>query len=139
MPNINYIKKRTYPIFNSVSKVVFAYLFGSTAHEQTHADSDIDIAVFLEPAEAKALLAVETELDVKLDAALPEQRVDLIIVNVAPIIIQYNAIIEGEVIFSRDEQRRIDFETSTLYRYYDLKPFLDEEKRLILEKLKRTG
>ncbi len=134
----NEIIQKIKPVLEKKVNVVFSYLFGSSVH-RAHADSDIDIAVFIKSNDTKTLLSIEKDLDVELAPILPQQRVDLLIINVAPLVIQFKVITEGEVIFSRDEQKRVDFETAVLCRYFDLKPYLDEEKRLIVEKLKRTG
>jgi len=134
----NEIIQKVKPILEKKVNVLFSYLFGSSVH-QAHATSDIDIAVFIEPNDTKMLFSVEKDLDVELAPTFPQRRVDLLIINVAPLVIQFKAITESEVIFSRNEQKRVDFETAVLCRYFDFKPYLDEEKRLIVEKLKRTG
>ena len=70
------------------------------------------------------------------DTALVSSEIDLRILNVMPLVLKFKVVSEGRLLFSKDEQKRVDFETEVYNRYFELKPFLDEEKRLISEKIK---
>lgn len=133
------IIKKAAAALKDEQEVLFAYLYGSVVDRKTHIASDIDIGVFLRPTTVKNMLNTEAKLDSKLATIMNSKKTDLVIINKAPLVIQFNIITSGEVAFSRAEETRIEFETETLYRYFDLKPFLDEEKNLLLEKYRETG
>ena len=116
--------------------VLFAYLFGSVASGTAHRFSDIDVAVYLRPREERAYyLRKEGELWDRLYSKLRTDRTDLTLLNVAPLVLRFRVISEGIRVFSRDEQARVDFETEVLYRYFDLKPYLDLQWTLIQERI----
>ena len=114
--------------------ITFAYLYGSFAWGITHKASDIDIAVYLKEGNMKFYLKKDNEL--LSNTALVSSKIDLRILNVMPLVLKFKVVSEGKLLFSKDEQKRVDFETEVYNRYFELKPFLDEEKRLISEKIK---
>jgi uncharacterized protein len=55
---------------------------------------------------------------------------DVRILNIAPVEFQFEVIRKGRAIFTRDESRRIDYESEIISTYLDLKymyDFLDKE------------
>jgi len=67
---------------------------------------------------------------------LHSDKIDLRILNVSPFLLQYNILKEGVLIFSRDEAERVDFETRVMNRFFELKPYLDEYKRMLLLRIR---
>lgn len=132
------IKRNIKKVLEADKDVLFAYLFGSLATGQTHFLSDIDVACYLEPGDMEYYLKKDGQLLGDLAVGLHTSKVDLIILNIAPLVLEFRIISDGEVILSRDEQERIDFETVALYRYFDLKPYLDEYYKLIHYKIKQA-
>ena len=128
------ILSRINSILTKDEDVAFAYLYGSFAWGITHKASDIDIAVYLKEGNMKFYLKKDNEL--LSNTALVSSKIDLRILNVMPLVLKFKVVSEGKLLFSKDEQKRVDFETEVYNRYFELKPFLDEEKRLISEKIK---
>lgn len=137
-PNRAQIKKDIKKVIEADKDVLFAYLFGSQATGPAHFLSDIDVACYLKPGDMEYYLKKDEELLGNLAVGLHTSKVDLIILNVAPLVLKFRIISDGEVVLSRDEQERIDFETAVLYRYFDLKPYLDEYYQLIHHKIKQA-
>ena len=131
----NNIKK----VFESDGDVLFAYLFGSHVTGLAHDFSDIDVACYVKPGDTTYYLEKEKKISTELSITLHSDKIDLCLLNVAPIVLKFNIITDGEVIISRDEQARIDFETDVLYKYFDFKPYLDEYHRLLKDKIRRVS
>ncbi len=119
--------------------ILFAYLFGSRAAGQAHFLSDIDVACFLEPGDMEYYLKKDKQLLGDLAVGLHTSKIDLVLLNAAPLVLQFKVISDGNIVFSRDEQGRVDYETNVLYRYFDLKPYLDEYHQLMRDRMKRAG
>ena len=47
-----------------------------------------------------------------------------------------NVLKEGTLILSRDEMERVEFETSVMLRFFELKPYLDEYRMMLSERIK---
>lgn len=110
--------------------IAVGLIFGSRARGDEGVHSDVDVAVLhnLSSAEMDFLkrgLVIEAELCL----ALRTDKVDLIVLNTAPLALAYNAIKDGEVVFVRDEMFYCDFIERTVTNYLDFKPRLDEFRR----------
>jgi hypothetical protein len=60
-------------------------------------------------------------------------RVDLVVLNHAPIELSYAVIVTGTVIYEVNMAVRVEFEASTLSRYGDYLPILRRQRKEILE------
>lgn len=136
---LHLLRSKVKEVLKKEGDVLFAYLFGSQATGLTYYESDIDLAVYLRPGEMKYYLKRDEELLSKLISSLETDQVDLKILNVSPLLLQFRIVSDGESTFVRDQQAKVDFETSVLYRYFEIKPFFDEYNRLIKEMIKRGG
>lgn len=99
-------------------EIVFAYLHGSFLNKVNF--DDIDIAVFLEPAELHQKdedLEYETGLSLKLEKAL-SFPIDVKTLNRAPLCFRYHAS-AGALLLSRDESVREVFLNRTWSEYFD--------------------
>ena len=111
-------------------EVLFAYLYGSSISQPIPFNSDVDVAIYLEPSDIKSYIRKEEELTISLITKLHKDKIDLRILNVLPLLLQYNILKEGIPIFIRDESERIDFEVKVMSRFFELKPYLEEYKRM---------
>lgn len=114
-------------ILEKESDILFAYLFGSHAKNTMHKKSDIDIAVHLkDPSLLEEDPLYPSRLAIKIEKALSKNKVvDLRILNGSTIRFKSQVIKHGKLIYSRDEKKRIEFETSSLTQYYDFKPYYE--------------
>jgi len=106
----------------STRGVLLAYLFGSRLGEHLGPMSDYDVAVLLEEAvdafEARARMAHD------LARALQSHRVDVVVLNDAPVELAYAVIAQGEIAFEQDTATRVEYEATVLSRYGDYLPVL---------------
>jgi predicted nucleotidyltransferase len=116
-------------------EVLFAYLYGSYAYGPVPPGSDIDVAVYLKPSDMKNFIKKEQELTFTLATKAHNDRIDLRILNGSPFLLQYSVIKEGIPLFVRDARERVDFETRVMDRFFELKPYLDEYKRMLSLKI----
>lgn len=112
--------------------VVLAYLFGSRAAGGATARSDTDIAVLLDDAlDADQRFAFALRSFRPLDRAAPG-KVDLVVLNDAPLLLRGRILRHRRVLYSRDETVRADYESLTLRRYWDFAPRAEAMSRAYL-------
>jgi len=133
MEEVQDLKERLAPVFMKY-KVLAAYLFGSRSEGRAHPGSDYDIACLLEEYDPKKnnfdfVSSLQAEIEEKLEDAV----VDVILLEKAPVALQYTVISSGVVIYNRDDDARTDFEDRVIRDYLDFKPFLDQYDREALE------
>lgn len=103
-------------------QVLFAYLFGSQAQENTSFKSDIDIAVYLKKEVTESPFAVKTRLYVNISKALKRNDIDLVILNTCQNMMLLDQVIRyGHVIYCADDDKRMEFEVLSLHRAIDFK------------------
>ena len=96
--------------------VKFAYLFGSRARGAGGRLSDIDIAVYLD--RRISPFAFRLRLAETLARELGTDRLDLITLNDAPLLLRYE-VVRGGLVIKEDKQRRVNFEQQVLREYLD--------------------
>ncbi len=111
----------------------FAYLFGSQATGDARPDSDVDLAVSLRP---QGSLLEEARLHDQLAAALGRRDVDLLVVDDAPLWLQFR-VVAGRVLFSRDERERIAFRERVEKMFLDFRPYYDSYLAATRERARR--
>lgn len=106
--------------------ILFAYLFGSYAKGTQNEKSDIDIAVYLIDEEILEKYPLYTSrLAIRIENILDKKKVDVRILNGSTLRFRNQVLMHGKLLFSKDEKKRIEFETSSLAKYYDFKPHID--------------
>jgi len=116
--------------------ILFAYLYGSALYDPTPSGGDTDIAVYLKPSDMKEYVKKEAELTAFLISELGTDEIDLRILNVLPLVLQYSILKEGILVLSRDEIQRADFETRVMMRFFELKPYLDEYRLMVSQRIR---
>lgn len=87
--------------FRSIDSVNFAYLFGSIVRGDTNELSDVDIAIMLdESLSKKDMFNKELDLISELTCVLKSDKIDLVVLNDAPLLLKYNIIKDGHVLKS---------------------------------------
>jgi predicted nucleotidyltransferase len=100
-------------------EIYAAYLFGSFITEETFADVDLGILLKQESGD---ILDYEIELESKLER-LARYRLDVRVLNRAPISFAQNVIRCGRLILDKDPNIRSDFESYVLKKYFDFARF----------------
>lgn len=125
--------------FGTKDSVTLAYLFGSTVRGDANQLSDVDIAVkFDESLPKKDVFDAELNLISELTGILKTDKVDLIVMNDAPLLLNYNIIKNGKILKS-DESIRIQFETMILSTYLDEKHYIEQHTSNILNRVAQSG
>lgn len=119
-------------------EILFAYLYGSYAADDVYPGSDIDIAVYLEPSDIKHYVKKQEELGTTLIIELHNDNIDLRILNALPFLLKYKVLKEGMPIFVKDESARVEFETATMIRFFELRPYLEEYNRMLLLRIQSS-
>lgn len=103
-------------VLESDPQMAFAYLFGSQASGRTNPMSDLDVAVYTEPAlTLDKLLALQSDLM----EATRMARLDVVDLRSAPPLLLYEIISAGHLLFTRDPDAVNRFERLALLRYMD--------------------
>ncbi|KUG18975.1 hypothetical protein ASZ90_011314 [hydrocarbon metagenome] len=98
-------------------EILFAYVYGSFLDG---AFRDIDIGVFLRDDSSKTAdpLRYETTLEQELEESVGVP-IDVRVLNAAPLPFAYSVLRTGEVLVSRDERARCDYECFIYAHYHD--------------------
>ena len=116
--------------------VAVAYLFGSQARGTARPDSDIDVAVLLDESMPPA-----RQCDVALDAArgLAVESglggIEVVVLNSAPLPLRGRILVDRQIVFCRDEARRVDYETRTWSEFFDFQLSMRDLDRKLLEEI----
>lgn len=105
-----------------------AYLFGSRARGRAGPASDIDLAILLAADPPPTLEGLHLDLADRLSAELG-CRVDLVVLNRAPVDLIHRILRDGMLVFERDRAARVRFEVRVRNEYFDLLPHLRRYRR----------
>jgi len=138
MKNDKIIKKllKIAPDVFGNSKVLFAYLYGSIAVDQSHPFSDLDISIYAPQIPLRESLDLEMALALAIDRKLKGSPLsDVRIMNTLPLVLAGKIITEGTLIYCRDDNARIEYETSIRSAYFDFLPVIRNYQRTYLEQI----
>ena len=117
------------------SAVLFAYLYGSYATGLSHPFSDLDIGIFVEGLDRRACLDLELSLALSIDESLDHVvQSDVRVLNHLPLVVKGRILTDGQLIYSKAEDKRVEFETQVRTAYFDFLPVIDQYQRVYREK-----
>jgi hypothetical protein len=117
-------------------EILAVYLFGSYARNEAGSLSDIDIACLIDSTKVKVNFDFELKLLSDINDLFQTDEVTLVVLNNAPLTIQYGVISDSKLIFCRDEGKRQEFENRIVMIYLDFSYYLKEYDRELLRQLK---
>ena len=130
-------EKQVVESLNKQEHLRLAYLFGSVAEGKTGRLSDVDIAVFLDKSlSKKERFDIQLKLMSEMASILKTDKIDLVIMNDAPLSLNYEIIKENHPLFVREKGEKLDLEHRILSRYLDRRYY---EKRWAAEFLKKVA
>jgi len=103
------IARGVHEALRKVDDVIVAYVFGSTAVGKEHVFSDVDVAILLKEPSLDRTMRVHSLL-----TELLGDRVDTLLLNLAPPFLKYNVVKNGVRVLSKDEDARVLFEARAL-------------------------
>lgn len=109
-------------------EVVCVYLFGSHARGTAVAGSDVDVGVLYTTEPPETLAGMGLDLAADLEAAIGH-RVDLVVLNRAPVDLIHRVLRDGVLVCQRDRSARIRFEVRARNEYFDLLPYLRQYRQ----------
>jgi hypothetical protein len=116
--------------------VLFAYLYGSYAKGAAHRFSDLDVAICVEGLNARACLDLELSLALEIDEKLDHMvQSEVRVINHLPLVVKGRILTEGELIYTRAEDKRIEFETQVRKAYFDFLPVIVQYRNAYRQKL----
>jgi len=128
--------KRLQNYFAGQKDVLAVYLYGSFAKGMTHKRSDLDIAVLFNTS-IKTYDRLGEIINALYDLKLPgEPDVRNIDLDDSPVYLMN--VIQGQLIYSRDEIKRTHFEVAILNEFYDTQRLRDT-KRFYTQKRLQEG
>jgi len=120
------IQKMIVTMLQKENHILFAYLHGSFLQNEFR---DIDIGIYTEKnLSKKNKLSYELSFEEKLQHHI-FYPVDVRILNNAPLSFSFSVIKNGIVLFSNDEDKRIDFETRIFSKYHDFDFYRERYRR----------
>jgi len=126
--------------FKTQECVELAYLFGSAAKGEMGALSDIDIGVYLTDSMTRAQRNQKRlELIAKLTTLFKSNRIDLLIINDTPPVLNFEVILPIVPVFVRDHDLKLDVEQRIMSRYLDRKHHEDFLNRSFLKRVMEKG
>lgn len=117
-----------------------AYLYGSMATGRALRSSDVDIAL-LASAEMspKERLQLELRLEQELASRYDLPNADVRLLNGAPLRFQGRVLTEAVLLYSRNEDRRVEFESRRRSAYFDFLPVIRQMQQAFFHKLREEG
>lgn len=145
IPELSKLEKETLisrlaEFFKSQEYVELAYLFGSTAKDHRGPLSDIDLGVYLSSNFTKnERIEKNLELTAELATLLKTDKIDLVVMNDAFPVINFEIIKPNIPVFIRDEDFKISIEQEIMSRYLDRKYHENLLNKVFLERVKEKG
>lgn len=137
--DINRLLPKLKVLTKTFPQVIVAYLFGSHASGRPTPLSDIDVGILL----AKGLtdmesFQIEMNLQGELEKIFKTNNIDLVVLNKAPLPIQFNATC-GKLLFAGEDDKRTDFEEYVRKYYIDCLPIYREYREEFFKRLREEG
>jgi len=120
--------------------IEFSYVYGSMAKGTPRSWSDLDIALIVtDNIPPEQYLEIETDVSKKIDELLPNVESDVRIFNYAPLNFKIQIVQEGKLLYSKNENKRVNFETQVRDEYFDFLPLRKEYQTSFLKGIEKGG
>jgi predicted nucleotidyltransferase len=94
-------------------------VFGSRARGNPRPESDLDVAVLPATEDPRARRCLQADLAVALADLAPEGRVDVILLDEAPVLLRQRTLETGRLVLCRDRRAWSDLRVATMREYGD--------------------
>jgi predicted nucleotidyltransferase len=122
--------------------VMLAYLHGSVAERTPLPGSDVDIALVFEPGcllSGYDRMKIEFNIALEIERRCPIAEADVRSMDRAPLAFQGNVLTYGLLLYSRDDEFRVDYEVYTRKRYFDFLPVIEQMREALFDKYRRKA
>ncbi len=110
-------------ILQNKEYVEFAYLFGSQATGDANAESDVDVAVYVDEKRKEDFFDIRLELIEDITRATKKEA-DVTILNTAKPFLSFVVIQEGKLLVNKDPGKEVDYDLKVFNEYQDYKIFM---------------
>jgi len=124
--------------FQERQEILEAYLFGSHANFHINKLSDIDIAIYIDKSlinENEYPYGYKSYIISRLVSLLSFNKIDLVVLNEANILLKHRVISKGKRIFSRNSLESQRREYQSIQSYLDFKPFLAKMDKILYKRI----
>lgn len=142
IPDLETLKQKLIAFCEKRGEISFAYLFGSSVQGRTTPLSDIDIGVFISEVkveEKKYPYGYEAHLASCLMSAFQTNRIDLVLLNEAPPLLQYQTFTQGILVYCRDPLLEQRVFVDVFRHYQDTVPLRRIQQFYLTRYLKNLG
>ncbi|MEK7441501.1 MAG: nucleotidyltransferase domain-containing protein [Chloroflexota bacterium] len=121
--------------------VVAAYLYGSVAAGIATPLSDVDIALVIVensvPKDQRLHFELNAEIEISDKCSLP--NADVRTINDAPIMVRGEVVTNGILLYTGNDEARVEFETRTMSEYFDYYPIYEFFRRAYFADIRKRG
>ncbi|RPI99322.1 MAG: nucleotidyltransferase domain-containing protein [Deltaproteobacteria bacterium] len=122
--------------------VMLAYLYGSLAGGSASSASDVDIALVFKPCcplSPYERMKRELHIAAEIEDRCSIREADVRSIDNAPLTVQGKVLTESLLLYSRDEEYRVQYEVYTRKLYFDFAPVEEMTRQAFFERLKQEG
>lgn len=121
-------------VLEELEEIDAAYIYGSRARNEEYEGSDTDIGLLLnEKFSPPTRYPVRVAREIENRTGLRD--IDARILNGKDPRFLQSVLSNSKLIFSRNDDHRIDFESTSLVKYLDMKPVFEERKEMIKRRM----
>lgn len=128
---INFIREKVLEALHTFPMIILVYLFGSQASGNAGPISDIDLGILVDHHQDS--LELQTGLAHEIVRRIGTDRVDVVLLNRAPIELAFTVISAGQLLYQRSPFEKVEYEATVMSRYYDFLPVLRAQYQDILQ------
>jgi predicted nucleotidyltransferase len=122
-------------VFEKYPDIQAVYLFGSVASGNTHAESDIDLAIVPRDNTLRS-----KKLDILADLTKNGfNSIDLVFLDTHNLIIQFEAVRQNNLIYCHPNFDANSFYSLTLRQYFDFLPYLKVQREATKQRILQHG
>lgn len=118
-------------------EVLAAYLYGSHAKGYAREGSDIDVAILTTPGFETGGYGYQFNVEDDLDSVVKEFKVEAVVVENMSLPLKHSSVVQGQLIYSKDDLLRAKEQVQILDDYEDMKDFYELNLKSNLESAKR--
>ncbi len=134
--------QRELPTILAEHPVMLGYLFGSVVEGTALPSSDVDIALVFAPSlnlTAYERMQIEFSIATEIERRCNIKEADVRSIDSAPLTVRGLVLTEGVLIYSRDEEFRVEYEVYNRKRYFDFQPVVEMMREAFFEQLRQKG
>ena len=134
--------ERELPTILAERPVMLAYLFGSVAEGNALPSSDVDIALVFAPSlnlTTYERMQVEFSIATEIERRCNIKEADVRSIDSAPLTVKGSVLTEGVLLYSRDEEFRVEYEVYNRKVYLDFLPVVEMMREAFFEQLRKEG